>query len=120
ARASALETGRRRLAELGVPSGERALARELSGGTRQKLNLGLALLGDPRVLLPRRALPGLRSRRVRELLGSRRGLARAAPSDRRRHALPGRQRAGRPRDRACRETVSPAGRALTVAEMTAR
>lgn len=31
--------------------GDRAVARDLSGGTRQKLNLALTLLSDPTVLL---------------------------------------------------------------------
>jgi ABC-2 type transport system ATP-binding protein len=39
------------LAELGFPTGDRAQARHLSGGARQKLNLALALLGGARVLL---------------------------------------------------------------------
>jgi ABC-2 type transport system ATP-binding protein len=43
--------GRRRLDDLGFPAGTRTVARDLSGGTRQKLNLALALLGDPDVLL---------------------------------------------------------------------
>jgi ABC-2 type transport system ATP-binding protein len=47
----AVADGRRLLAELGLPPGERAQARHLSGGARQKLNLALALLGDVRVLL---------------------------------------------------------------------
>jgi ABC-2 type transport system ATP-binding protein len=50
-RTEALATGRPILESFGFPSNERAIARELSGGTRQKLNLALALLGDPRVLL---------------------------------------------------------------------
>jgi ABC-type multidrug transport system ATPase subunit len=33
------------------PVGDRGVARSLSGGTRQKLNLALSLLGDPQVLL---------------------------------------------------------------------
>lgn len=43
--------GRRLLDELGFPVGDRSPARYLSGGARQKLNLALALLGGPRVLL---------------------------------------------------------------------
>jgi ABC-type multidrug transport system ATPase subunit len=43
--------GRRLLAELGFPAGDRTPARQLSGGARQKLNLALALLGEARVLL---------------------------------------------------------------------
>ena len=39
------------LESFGFPPGERSVAKNLSGGTRQKLNLGLALLGDPSVLL---------------------------------------------------------------------
>jgi ABC-2 type transport system ATP-binding protein len=41
------------LERLGFPSGDaaRTLVRDLSGGTRQKLNLALALVGDPDVLL---------------------------------------------------------------------
>ena len=51
ARAEARRRGGRLLEELGIAPGERAVARELSGGTRQKLNLALALLGGPAVLL---------------------------------------------------------------------
>ncbi len=36
---------------MGVPVGDGTVARDLSGGTRQKLNLALALLGDPVLLL---------------------------------------------------------------------
>ena len=50
-RSEAIHAGRRLLDELGFPAGDRAPSRELSGGTRQKLNLALALLGDPEVLL---------------------------------------------------------------------
>ena len=51
-RRPAREEGRRFLAELGLPSGdERVVARHLSGGNRQKLNLALSVLGDPPVLL---------------------------------------------------------------------
>jgi ABC-type multidrug transport system ATPase subunit len=50
-RRQALATGRAVLESLGFPIGEKTVARALSGGTRQKLNLALALLGDPRLLL---------------------------------------------------------------------
>jgi ABC-2 type transport system ATP-binding protein len=50
-RKRALSEGHRFLDELGFPPGERGLVRDLSGGARQKLNLALALLGDPPVLL---------------------------------------------------------------------
>ncbi|HEX6262203.1 MAG TPA: ABC transporter ATP-binding protein [Actinomycetota bacterium] len=50
-RESALREGRRNLEWFGFPRQERAVAKDLSGGTRQKLNLALALLGDPEVLL---------------------------------------------------------------------
>ncbi len=43
--------GRRLLDDLGSPAGDDAVARDLSGGTRQKLNLALALLADPAALL---------------------------------------------------------------------
>ena len=46
-----LRRGRSILAEFGYPMREKLLIRELSGGTRQKLNLALALLADPSVLL---------------------------------------------------------------------
>ncbi len=47
----AREQGNSILHQLGFPVGYPAVARELSGGTRQKLNLALALLGDPVLLL---------------------------------------------------------------------
>lgn len=50
-RRDAVSTGRRILDGLGAPAGSDEVARDLSGGTRQKLNLALALLGDPAVLL---------------------------------------------------------------------
>ena len=50
-RTQARATGRRLLSSFGFPKGEVAVARYLSGGTRQKLNLALALLGDPDLLL---------------------------------------------------------------------
>jgi ABC-2 type transport system ATP-binding protein len=43
--------GSRLLAELGLPLDGRTVARDLSGGSRQKLNLALAVLGNPQVLL---------------------------------------------------------------------
>ena len=39
------------LAEFDYPLHEKRVTRDLSGGTRQKLNLALALLADPTVLL---------------------------------------------------------------------
>jgi ABC-2 type transport system ATP-binding protein len=51
ARGEARRRGGRLLEGLGIAPDERAVARDLSGGTRQKLNLALALLGDPAVLL---------------------------------------------------------------------
>jgi ABC-type multidrug transport system ATPase subunit len=50
-RQEALARGAAILDEFGYPLGETLVARELSGGTRQKLNLGLALLGNPDLLL---------------------------------------------------------------------
>jgi ABC-type multidrug transport system ATPase subunit len=50
-RAEALERGHGILAEFDFPLHERHVTRDLSGGTRQKLNLALALLADPTVLL---------------------------------------------------------------------
>ena len=50
-RADALAQGHELLGELGFRADEVGQARHLSGGARQKLNLALALLGDPRVLL---------------------------------------------------------------------
>jgi ABC-type multidrug transport system ATPase subunit len=50
-RAAAVASGRRLLEEFAFPTGEGAVSKRLSGGTRQKLNLVLALLGEPAVLL---------------------------------------------------------------------
>ena len=50
-RTESLRRGRAILEEFGYPLGERTVTRELSGGSRQKLNLAIALLGDPAVLL---------------------------------------------------------------------
>ena len=50
-RSAALRGGRDMLESLGFPVGDTTVVRDLSGGTRQKLNLALALLGNPPVLL---------------------------------------------------------------------
>jgi ABC-2 type transport system ATP-binding protein len=50
-RAESLVSGHALLAEFGYPLRERVVTRDLSGGTRQKLNLAIALLADPTVLL---------------------------------------------------------------------
>jgi ABC-2 type transport system ATP-binding protein len=50
-RQAALLEGMRNLELFGFPARQRTVAKDLSGGTRQKLNLAMALLGDPRVLL---------------------------------------------------------------------
>ena len=50
-RSESLRRGYAVLEEFGYPLAEKAPTRDLSGGTRQKLNLGLALLTDPAVLL---------------------------------------------------------------------
>ena len=50
-RRAALDSGRELLADLRYPAGDPTRAGELSGGSRQKLNLALALLGDPPLLL---------------------------------------------------------------------
>jgi ABC-2 type transport system ATP-binding protein len=50
-RASALRVGYEHLAEFGFRSTDDTVARAMSGGNRQKLNLTLALLGAPEVLL---------------------------------------------------------------------
>ncbi|HEY5879438.1 MAG TPA: ATP-binding cassette domain-containing protein [Nakamurella sp.] len=47
----ALDQGRSILAELGFPVGSRTVAGRLSGGQRQKLNLTLAVVGSPDLLL---------------------------------------------------------------------
>jgi ABC-2 type transport system ATP-binding protein len=49
--AQAVMAGRDILGELSLRDCRTKLARELSGGARQKLNLALALLGDPEILL---------------------------------------------------------------------
>jgi len=51
ARQDALEEGRRLLDEFGFHAAPGTVVRDLSGGTRQKLNLALALLAEPDVLL---------------------------------------------------------------------
>jgi len=50
-RSESLERGHALLHEFGYSIDERIVVRDLSGGTRQKLNLALALLTDPAVLL---------------------------------------------------------------------
>jgi ABC-type multidrug transport system ATPase subunit len=50
-RASAVRHGERILAEFGFRGADTTLAKGMSGGNRQKLNLALALLGDPGILL---------------------------------------------------------------------
>jgi ABC-type multidrug transport system ATPase subunit len=50
-RSESLRRGHEILEEFGYPRHERSVTRDLSGGTRQKLNLALALLADPTVLL---------------------------------------------------------------------
>jgi ABC-type multidrug transport system ATPase subunit len=50
-RAESLRRGHDILEQFGYPLRERTVMRDLSGGTRQKLNLALALLADPRILL---------------------------------------------------------------------
>lgn len=50
-RATALRRGRRLLDEFGFPVGAHVVTAQMSGGTRQKLNLAIALLADPGLLL---------------------------------------------------------------------
>ena len=50
-RTDAVTRGRAVLGDFGFLDGRTTLAKDLSGGTQQKLNLVLALLGDPTVLL---------------------------------------------------------------------
>jgi ABC-2 type transport system ATP-binding protein len=50
-RRQAVQDGRELLEGLGFPVGSQTLVRDLSGGARQKLNLALALLGRPDLLL---------------------------------------------------------------------
>jgi ABC-2 type transport system ATP-binding protein len=51
ARPAARASGRRLLAELGLEEKERALAGSLSGGMKRRLNLALALVHDPDLLM---------------------------------------------------------------------
>jgi ABC-2 type transport system ATP-binding protein len=50
-REASIERGHDILAEFGYPLHEKAVTQDLSGGTRQKLNLAIALLSDPSILL---------------------------------------------------------------------
>ena len=50
-REDAIERGHAILSEFGYPLHEKAVTQDLSGGTRQKLNLAIALLSDPNILL---------------------------------------------------------------------
>jgi ABC-type multidrug transport system ATPase subunit len=50
-RGESIARGRRLLDEFGLPTGRPTATRDMSGGTRQKLNLALAALGDPQLLL---------------------------------------------------------------------
>ncbi len=50
-RSESLRRGHAILEEFGYPRDDRTVTRDLSGGTRQKLNLAIALLADPAVLL---------------------------------------------------------------------
>jgi ABC-type multidrug transport system ATPase subunit len=50
-RSESVERGRRLLTEFGFPTGRPLASRDMSGGTRQKLNLALAVLADPELLL---------------------------------------------------------------------
>ena len=65
----------------GLDGKEDALARTLSGGQLRRLDLALALVGDPRADLPRRADHGLRSRGAPQRVGHD-PLAQAARQDR--------------------------------------
>ena len=50
-RRTALERGGKILSDFGFPFADDTAAKAMSGGTRQKLNLALALLGEPPILL---------------------------------------------------------------------
>jgi ABC-2 type transport system ATP-binding protein len=50
-REESITRGHGLLAEFGYPTGRQVTTRDMSGGTRQKLNLALALLADPDLLL---------------------------------------------------------------------
>ena len=109
-RAESLRRGRAILEEFGYPLDERDVTRELSGGSRQKLNLALALLADPAVLLLDEPYQGFDHgtyvnfwdhcdtwRRRREVRAGGHPHARRA-------------RSRRPHRRAARPPVAPAGR----------
>lgn len=50
-REDSLRSGHELLAEFDFPVGRRVVTKDMSGGTRQKLNLALALMGEPSLLL---------------------------------------------------------------------
>lgn len=50
-RRAALDRGNAILSDFGFPVGDDMVCKVMSGGTRQKLNLALALLGEPPILL---------------------------------------------------------------------
>lgn len=50
-RSESVDRGHRLLDEFGFPTGKPLATRDMSGGTRQKLNLALAVLTDPALLL---------------------------------------------------------------------
>ena len=50
-RREAVQVGRAALDRVGFPDAEPSIARDLSGGTRQKLNLALALIAEPPILI---------------------------------------------------------------------
>jgi ABC-type multidrug transport system ATPase subunit len=56
-RAESLRLGHQILDEFGSPLHERVVTRDLSGGTRQKVNVALALLADRSILHAGRARP---------------------------------------------------------------
>jgi ABC-type lipoprotein export system ATPase subunit len=75
-RARARGAGHELADELSWRPGSDTLVRDLSGGTRQKLNVVLTNIGEPNVLLLDEPVPGLRSRHVPRLLGGRVAMAR--------------------------------------------
>ena len=50
-RREAIARGRAILAEFGFPIEDKVVTRDMSGGTRQKLNLAIALMSEPSILL---------------------------------------------------------------------